>query len=198
MARTKQHFTMVAAICAVLSLTEAFSYEAFAEGTGEGTVDWLTEDYPYLIVDQALPDVLNEIGRNLGFVVDVSEAVEGRVRRYDHDGSSGEFLEALATEHGFDWVFDQGRLFISSSADKVARSWPAGAGAHEAARTVLSDADIDDPRFPIGFDSGRGELNLSAPPRYMAMAAPLIDRMLAPKAKQVVTVIHGRARTGGT
>ncbi|MEM8948515.1 MAG: hypothetical protein AAGA21_02945 [Pseudomonadota bacterium] len=198
MAMIKKHIASIAALCAVFALAPAMKNEAVADG-GEGSkLGWLQEDYPYLVVDQALSDTLSEFGRNLGVAIDVSNAVDGRVRHYRHNGSSGEFLKKLASEHRFDWVFDQGRLFISSSAEKVDRSWPAGAEAFDAARSALSDADIHDPRYPIGFDSDRGELNLSAPPRYMALAAPLIDRMLAPKPTQAVNVIHGRARAGGT
>ena len=193
MAMIKQHFASIVALCAVFTLAEAH-----ADGAPDGSHRWLSEDYPYLIVDQALTDALEAFGRNLDIPVDVSSAVKGHVRHYDHEGSPDDFLNTLASKHGFDWVLDQGRLFISSSTEKVARAWPARSEAFEAARAALSDADIDDPRYPIGFNAGRGELSLSAPPRYMALAAPLIDRMLAPKTTQAVNVIHGRARTGGT
>ncbi len=189
MAKIRQHFASIAALCSVFT---------FAEAQADGAHGWLEQDYPYLIVDQALPDALEAFGHNLGISIDVSNAVKGRIRQYNHQGTSGAFLDALASKHGFDWVFDQGRLFISSSGEKVVRSWSAGTEAFEAARTALSDAAIDDPRYQVGFNSGRGELSLAAPPRYMALAAPVIDRMLAPKATQAVNVIHGRARAGGT
>ena len=189
----KQHFTSIVALCAVFTLTEAH-----ADSAMDGAHRWLSADYPYVIVDQALTDALEAFGHNLDIPVDVSSAIEGRVRRYEHEGSSRDFLDSLASKHGFDWVLDQGRLFISSSTEKVVRTWPAQSAAFETARSAMSDAGIDDPRYPIGFHAGRGELSLSAPPRYMASAAPLIDRMLTPRATQTVNVIHGRARTGGT
>lgn len=198
MAILRHHFASAAALFAVLVLTEAQHGKAVADPSAGISMAWLDKDYPYLIVDQALSDALLELGRNLDIHVDVSSAVKGRVRRYEHQGPSADFLNDLASEHGFDWVFDQGRLFISSSAEKVSRSWPAGSGSFEAASAALSNANIGDPRYPVGFDSGRGELNLSAPPRYMALVAPVIDRMLAPRATQAVNVIHGRARAGGT
>lgn len=198
MVMIRQHFASIAALCAVFALAEAHIQNAAANNVVDSSYRWLDEDYPYLIVDQALGEALKEFGHNLDISVEVSNAVKGRVRRYDHEGSSGEFLKFLASEHGFDWVFDQGRLFISSSGEKVVRSWPAGSEALEAAKTALSNAEIDDGRFPVGFNSSRGELSLSAPPRYMALAAPVIDRMLTPRATQAVNVIHGRARAGGT
>lgn len=196
MVMIKQRFISIVALCAVFALTGP--HKGGADEVADNQMAWLGEDYPYLIVDQALPDALVELGHNLDIAVEISSAVRGRVRRYEHAGSSGDFLDTLASEHGFDWVFDQGRLFISSSTEKINRSWSAGSDIFEAARAALSDADIDDPRYPVGFDSGRGELNLSAPPRYVAMVAPVIDRMLTPKAAQAVNVIHGRNRAGGT
>ncbi|MEZ5932775.1 MAG: hypothetical protein R3F54_12600 [Alphaproteobacteria bacterium] len=163
-----------------------------------GMTAMLEGDYPYLVVDQALPDALRELGHNLDIAVDVSPAIGGRVRHYDHGGTAADFLAHLASEHQLDWVIDQGRLFISTADEQTAKSWSGGAGAYEAVKAALAHAGIDDPRFPLGFDSGRGEVNLSAPPRYMALATPVIDRALAPKATRTVNVIHGRAREGGT
>lgn len=95
-------------------------------------------------------------------------------------------------------MFDHGRLFVSSADEQTVRSWPGHAEAFEKANAALIKAGIDDPRYPVGFNAGRGELSLSAPPRYIALAAPIVERVLAPRATRTVNVIHGRARNGGT
>lgn len=197
MALAKRHFISTVVLCAALLSADMDVGSADAgEMTGQ-TMAWFGKDYPYLIVDQALPDALREFGHNLDIAIEVSEKIKGRVRRYDHEGSSGDFLSYVAAEHGLDWVFDRGRLFISSADERIVRSWSSGAGAYEAVKAALDKADIGDARYPLGFDSGRRELSLSAPPRYMALTAPMIDRALAPAATRTVNVIHGRARAGG-
>ncbi|MDH3665081.1 MAG: hypothetical protein OEU92_34550 [Alphaproteobacteria bacterium] len=198
MTLAKRHFIATAVLCTALTSADIGVDRADAGDLTGQTMTWFGEDYPYLIVDQSLPDTLREFGHNLDIAIEVSDQIKGRVRRYDHEGPSGDFLNYLATEHGLDWVFDGGRLSISSAGERIARSWSSGADAYEAVRTALIKADIGDARYPVGFDSGKGEVNLSAPPRYMALAAPMIDRALAPKATRTVNVIHGRARSGGS
>ena len=195
---SKQHLASVMALCAAFAFTGIGIDQASAESSDGPTMEWFEQDFPYLVVDQALPDALREFGHNLDVPVEVSASIKGRVRRYDHEGSSGDFLSYLAAEHDLQWVFDRGRLFVSSADEQIDRLWSADAGAVGTVETALNDAGIDDPRFPIGYNRGQGALSLSAPPRYMALAAPVIDRVLAPKATRTVNVIHGRARDGGT
>jgi type III secretion protein C len=193
----KQKFGSIAAVCAFLVFLGSQIGVVDAEETDRAGMEWLERDYPYLIVDQSLSSALREFGRNLGIATEVSTEVRGRVRRYEHDGSSGEFLDYLVSAHGVDWIYDRGRLVITSSEDRVDRTWSASADAHQVTTTALKEAGIDDPRFPVGFDGGQGVLHLSAPPRYIALAAPVIERVLTPAATRTVNVIHGRARDGG-
>lgn len=190
----KRHFASIALLSLTLSVSVG---DAFAD-QGRASADWLAEDYPYLVVDQALPDVLRELGHNLDIAVDVSPKIKGRLTHYVHDGSAGELMEHLVAEHRLDWVFDDGRLYFSSADEQIARSWSGNADVFESAKSALANSGIDDPRYQVRFDSGRGEISLSAPPRFLALAAPVIDRALAPKATRTVNVIHGRARAGGT
>lgn len=193
-----KHIVPVAALCALLSIGKAVVDPVSAAETANPSMTWLDQDYPYLSVDQTLPETLRELGHNLDITINVSPEVKGRVRHYSHDATAGDFLDYLTTEHRLDWVFDQGRLYITTVAEKRLRSWPGNIGAFERVKAALANAKIDDPRFPLGFEQGRGELTLAAPPRYVAAAAPVIERVLAPKVTRVVNVIHGRPRRGGT
>ena len=194
----KQHLVPVIALCAAFAFTEAGIDQVSAESSDRQTMDWFGLDYPYLVVDQALPDALREFGHNLDISVEVSASIKGRVRRYDHEGSAGDFLSYLASKHDLQWVFDRGHLFVSSADEQIDRYWSAGAAAVGTVEAALNDAGIEDPRFPIGYNTGQGALSLSAPPRYVALAAPVIDRVLAPEVTRTVNVIRGRARDGGT
>ncbi len=182
----------IAALCLTIAVGTPDAVHA------EGRTAWMTEVYPYSVIDQALPDVLREFGLNLGMTVDVGDGVRGRVRHYDHEGEAVEFLQYLADEHGLDWVQDAGRIYVSARDRRVDRSWSGDHGVHEAVRTALRDSGVGDPRFPVGFDADRGELRLSAPSRYMTLAAPVIDRLLAPKATRAVNVIYGRSGGDGS
>ena len=194
----RQHIVMAAALSVTLSVTEAVADQTGLPALPNASIDWLDEDYPYLAVDQTLPDVLRELGHNLDVTIDVSPRIKGRVRQHSHDGTAGTFLGDLVRDHRLDWVFDHGRLFLSSAEERVVRWWPGGMGAFEKAEAALTGAGIDDPRFPLRFDAGRGALGLSAPPKYLALAAPVIERIFTPKATRVVNVIRGRSRAGGT
>lgn len=198
MSLSKQPIVPIIALCATVSFGAFQIDQARADDAATASMSWLEQDYPYLAIDQALPDALRELGHNLDVTIDVSPNVRGRVRHYEHEGSASEFLDSITAEHRLDWVFDQGRLFVSSADEKTARSWSGGAGAFESVRAALADAALDDPRYPIGFDSGRGEINLFAPPHYMSLAARVIERVLTPAATRTVNVIHGRSRAGGT
>ena len=174
-----------------------FSYGAAAEQKPDIN-QWSDVAYPYLIVDQSLEDALSAFGQNIGLRTYVSSRLTGRVRQYSHDGTAGEFLETLAADKGFDWYFDGQALHLSASDEVVERSWSVGAVTESSLIDALAKADADDPRFPHQFDAASGVMRLSGPPRYMAQAAPVIDRLLAPKATRTVNVIHGRARNGGS
>lgn len=185
-------------LSAVLIVADAGLQPLRANDVDKASGDWRSQDYPYLAVDQTLPNAFREFGHNLDLAIDVSPTVRGRVREYQHDGSAGDFLDYLVDEHQLDWVLDKGRIYISSSDEKVARSWPGSAGVFDDAQAALASAGLDDPRFAIGFDAGRSVINLFAPPRYVALASPVIERVLTPATARTVNVIHGRPRTGGT
>lgn len=198
MIRLTQHIAIAAVFSVTLSVTEAVADETGAKAPPRASISWLDQDYPYLAVDQALPDVLRELGHNLDVAIEVSPRIEGRVRHHSHDGTAGALLDDLAREHRLDWVLDHGRLFLSSAEERTVRWWPGSAGAFEKAEAALTRAGLDDARFPLRYDAGRGAVGLSAPPKYLAMAAPLVERIFKPKATRVVNVIRGRSRAGGT
>ncbi|MGI9420107.1 MAG: hypothetical protein ACR2RA_19965 [Geminicoccaceae bacterium] len=193
-----KHLVSVTALCAALFVAGADMNKAGAEGSADASMIWLEEEYPYSVVDQALSDVFTEFGHNLGVSVETSRHVGGkRVHSYSHDGSADEFLSYLVAEHDLDWIADNGRLFISAADERITRSWSGDASSMQGAKAALVKAGIDDPRYQIGIGSDQGVLSLTAPPRYMAQAAPVIESAMAPKSTQTVTVIHGRARSGG-
>lgn len=175
----------------------AFSHGAAAE-QGTDASDWSTASYPYLIVDQSLEDTLNAFGQNVGVRTHVSPRLDGRVRQYRHDGTAGAFLEKLSADKGFEWFFDGKTLHLSASDETVERSWSVGAASEAALVDALVKSGADDPRYPHRFDPAAGIMRLAGPPRYMAIAAPVIDRLLAPKATRTVNIIHGRSRAGGS
>ena len=198
MVLVNKYLASVTALCAALFVADADVNKAGAEASADASINWLEEAYPYSVVDQALSDVFTEFGHNLEVSVETSRhAGEKRVHSYSHDGSADEFLSYLVAEHNLDWIVDNGRLFVSSADERITRSWSGDASRMQGAKAALMKAGIDNPRYQIGIASDQGVLSLTAPPRYMAQAAPVIERALAPKSTRTVTVIHGRARSGG-
>jgi len=191
----KQYSLFASGICLAVGLSFAGANSAVAAERVNG---WLDDRYPYSIIDQALADVLQELGRNLRVTVNISEGVKGRVRDYSHDGTSGDFLEHLQREYGLDWIIDGERLFVSAHDERVARFWPGDTELADQAVATLADAAFYDQRFPVNVDAAQVRFGLTAPPRYMALAASMIDRLMTPETTKTVNVIHGRSRDGGT
>ena len=192
----KQHDLPAAAICLALGLILTPVFGALAND--DPNDDWRVQDFPYAIVDQALADALREFAHNLRLPIDISENVKGRIENYRHDGSSGDFLGYLEQEHGLDWVIEGQQLYVSPKSERIARSWPGDAAMALEAEAMLEQAGLGDDRYPIEILSGQGRFAVTAPPRFMTRAAPMIDRLMTPKATRTVNIIHGGARGGGT
>ena len=160
--------------------------------------DWMTQSYPYLVVDQPLDAVLKEFGHNVGIDVDISDRLTDRVSHYRHDAGSREFLEGLASSYNFEWFFDGRRLHMSARDEATDKVWSVGPGVEDDLTSALSEVGAYDSRFPIRFDSTQGTVRLSGPPAYMALAMPVVDSFVEPTVARTVNVIHGRARSGGS
>ncbi|MGI9435278.1 MAG: hypothetical protein ACR2Q4_10700 [Geminicoccaceae bacterium] len=161
--------------------------------------EWLDQPYPYLVVDQRLDDVFKDLGRNVGVDVVVSAKVDGQVQRYRSEGPVAELLADLAGQHGLDWFFDGHQLHVTSRAEMVARTWNVKPDAERDVKAALAAVGIGAARSPIAFSEERGEVVVSGPPRYVALAEDIVRRF-RPRpaaAAPVVNVIYGRAPSQG-
>lgn len=134
-------------------------------------------DVAYAVVDQDLPELLGDLGSQLGVRVQVSQAVRGRVRGRLPPAPPAAFLERLAAIHGFDWYFDGATLFVSGPSEAVTRVLPLGPVPLPGLAQVLDELGISDPRWPLRASSGAGLVFAGGPPRYVALIEQALDAL---------------------
>jgi type II secretory pathway component GspD/PulD (secretin) len=80
---------------------------------------WLPDQaYPYVIIEQRLPEVVREFGANLGMPVAISDKVEGVVRGRWPISTAAEFLGRLEATFRLQSYYD-GRVLHVTSAEEA-------------------------------------------------------------------------------
>ncbi|MBD8825494.1 hypothetical protein, partial [Pseudomonas sp. CFBP 13602] len=132
-----------------------------AWATTDAAPAWAAQPYPYLIIDQDVRGVLQEMGSNLGIAVVIADAVKGKVRGKVRGDSAADFLAALSTANGLGWYFDGSTLFVDSANDTAARTFDTG---------TLSAAAVQDALAPLLAGGPRARLSVDANARTVRAA----------------------------
>ncbi len=156
---------------------------------------WSEEAYPYTVVDQDVRDALAELGRNLNIGVDVSEAVEGRLRGPWSSATVADFMDRVSGDLDVEWFFDGRRLHVSSAAELVSQVLPLEGVEPTSWQASLDQLGISDERFPVAVDAARNVALLSGPPKYVALIVQSLPKPAAAPSGRV-NVIYGRNNRG--
>ncbi|MBD8472950.1 type III secretion protein [Pseudomonas sp. CFBP 8770] len=159
--------------CALLILAMLAGPDACASAAA--TLAWTAQPYPYLIIDQDVRGVLQEMGSNLGFAVVISDAVKGKVRGKVAGDSAADFLAALSTANGLGWYFDGSTLFVDSANDTAARTFDTGTLSAAAVQGALAPLLAGGPRARLSVDASARRVSAAGAPGYLS----LIDEQLA-------------------
>lgn len=175
------------------SLVVALAFASMARAEGRSVVE---KAYPYTVVDQDIRDAVGELSRNLNIGVDMSEAVEGRLRGPWSSSTVEDFMDRAAGQLDIEWFFDGHRLHVSSRSESVRRLLPLGGVKPDAWQASLEKLGISSDRFPITIDADQDVALVSGPPKYVALIAQSLPKPKAAEPVGRVNVIYGRNNHG--
>ena len=173
--------TLCAALVAAGAL--ASSLPAHAE-----RVAWQGTRFEYVADHKDLKDVLRDFGASQHVMTWISPHVEGSVSgRFN--AAPQRFLDQMAESFGVLWYYDGSVLRIYGANEARSATLGLTHAGTEDLRRALGRLQIDDPRFPVRYDSVSGTAVVSGPPRFVELVtdvAHLIDHKSVSGAKVVV------------
>ncbi|WP_456713460.1 nodulation protein NolW [Bradyrhizobium sp. USDA 4353] len=140
-----------------------------------GEPAWPSGAYQYSVVEQDLPVVLQEFGRNAGVRIEVSAAVHGRVRGPLPVLTPREFLDYLCANFGLEWYYDSFRLYVSAAKENTSQMVPRSGVPVERLQATMADLGLNDERFALRAVKQSDLLLVAGPPQYVAH----VERTLA-------------------
>lgn len=171
-------------LCAALVAAGAF---AAAPAHAEA-VTWQGTRFEYVADHKDLKDVLRDFGASQHVMTWISPHVEGTVTgRFD--AAPQRFLDQMAGSFGVLWYFDGSVLRIYGANEARGATLGLTHASTDDLRRALGRLQIDDPRFPVRYDSVSRTAVVSGPPRFVDLVtdvAHLIDHESVPGAKVVV------------
>ncbi|WP_246174017.1 type III secretion system outer membrane ring subunit SctC [Paraburkholderia hayleyella] len=170
--------------CATLScLSSLLSAAALA-----APIAWHSSRFEYVAEHKDLKDVLRDFSASQHLMTWISPNVEGTVSG-SFSSSPQRFLEQMANSFGVLWYYDGAVLRIFGANEAKSATVGLAHVSVEALRGTLQRLKIDDPRFPVRYDSLSRTALVSGPPRYVelvASVAALIDHASVPDARVIV------------
>ncbi len=162
---------LVAAACVAAALSGCLSDAAFA-----APVRWRSAIVHVQLDGKDLKDVLRDFAASQGIAASIAQNVTGTVTgRFDL--SPQRFLDTLASTFGFVWFYDGNVLSISSSNDVTRQVLQLDHSEIGQLRSTLKQIGLDDPRFPLTYDSASGTVLASGPAQYVQMIADIAQRL---------------------
>ncbi|PMS24858.1 EscC/YscC/HrcC family type III secretion system outer membrane ring protein [Paraburkholderia rhynchosiae] len=151
-------------------------------------VTWQGTRFEYVADHKDLKDVLRDFGASQHVMTWISPHVEGTVTgRFD--AAPQRFLDQMAGSFGVLWYFDGSVLRIYGSNEARSATLGLTHASTDDLRRALGRLQIEDPRFPVRYDSVSRTAVVSGPPRFVELVtdvAHLIDHDSIPGAKVVV------------
>ncbi|WP_439495803.1 nodulation protein NolW [Bosea sp. (in: a-proteobacteria)] len=135
--------------------------------------------YNYTVLDQELPNALQEFGSNLNLKVNVSSEVKGRIRGRMPELRPREFLDHLAKLYNLQWYFDGLVLYVTAAKEAQSRLLVLAPISFVAFRDTLDALNISDERFVVRPAPGNGLVLTSGPPRFITLAEQILSGLVA-------------------
>ena len=151
-------------------------------------VAWQGTRFEYVADHKDLKDVLRDFGASQHVMTWISPHVEGSVSgRFN--AAPQRFLDQMAESFGVLWYYDGSVLRIYGANEARSATLGLSNAGTDDLRRVLGRLQIDDPRFPVRYDSVSGTAVVSGPPRFVELVtdvAHLIDHKSESGEKVVV------------
>ncbi len=136
------------------------------------------QPYTYTVLDQDVRDTLRQFGANNGLRVNLSDAVQGRVRGRLGTLTPRAFLDRLAADFGFDWFYDGFALYVTPVGESANRLMPTNGLSPAEVEEALRAFGIADARFPVRPLPGQNLMMVAGPPRYVEMVQQAVAALV--------------------
>ncbi|MCP1118213.1 type III secretion system outer membrane ring subunit SctC [Robbsia andropogonis] len=170
--RDRKKVLRVRTLCAGLLAAGVLSLPVHAEH-----IPWQSNRFEYVADHKDLKDVLRDFGASQHVATWISPHVEGTVAgRFN--ATPQRFLDQMAESFGVLWYYDGSVLRIYGANEARSATLGLSNVSTDELRRALSRLQIDDPRFPVRYDSVSGTAVVSGPPRFVELVtdvAHLID-----------------------
>ncbi len=168
------------ALSVLLSLC-AMSWPAWATADQEDAV--LHIAYPYVVVEQDVKEVLQELRRNLGLGAVISNKVSGTVRgSARHDDTAESFLRRLALEHDLVWYLDRDTLYVFAQEESVTQLLAARHLDAQRRNAIAKQWSAKGSGVHVSVDESSRSLLVTGPPEFRARIAQIVAVPPAPPA----------------
>jgi hypothetical protein len=133
-------------------------------GTAADQADLMNVQVSYVVLDQPLDVVVQEVGRLAGYAVSTTREVRGKVASGRLKGVLGDVMQKLKSAHGLVTMRDGTRLFVASDTESQVRYIKVGTEAPARVREVLQNLKVDDLDSRVRVDEAAGLVQINAPP----------------------------------
>lgn len=143
----------------------AMSFPAWASAP-----PWAKREYPYVVVDQGVRDILQEFSRNLAVPVEMDDQVEGRVRGRVQADNALDFLNEVCRSSGLAWFYDRGVIYVASQGNLQARIFDLSG--YDISQFMQRLNELEVGRL-LTADRTEDQLSVSGPRQWIARVAEL-------------------------
>lgn len=139
-------------------------------------VRWRSPSVHIAAQGKDLKDVLRDFTASQGITASIAGNVSGTVTG-DFDMSPQRFLDTLASTFGFVWFYDGNMLSISNANDVTRQVVRLDHATPAQLSSALHAMRIDDPRFPVTYDTTAGTALVNGPPQYVQLVEDIARRL---------------------
>ncbi len=158
--------------------------------------DWDKDAGNYIVINQDIRSILEEISNHIGVPAFVSDDIKGKVNEKIESGSFKHMIETLTRRYGFTWYYDGGKLYFSSLKESISQIMPIGQVQFDHLRRQLADLEVLDDRFDLRYSASGRSVFVSGPPRYAELVRQGIEAANAQigvkQSRRGIDVIYGR------
>lgn len=133
--------------------------------------------YEFFVVEQRVSDFLHFLGRHTNTRVDLSDHVEGIIRKRYLSGNVDDIVHDLANHFDLDMFEFNGVLYLSKKDESLTRMIRVGALNTDDIRTALTDIGMEFDKFPVSDAADGTAVVISAPPKLLAISEVVIENL---------------------
>ncbi|MEJ0035286.1 MAG: type III secretion system outer membrane ring subunit SctC [Gammaproteobacteria bacterium] len=159
-------------LVAILVLLSPVVVQAAAE-------PWPSAGFKYYARQTTLVHVLSDFSQTFGIGLACNADVDGKVTGDFSARTPTEFLNSLASSHGFNWYYQAGILYVSPARDWATQVLHVGMAASDvsALKSELTRLGQFEPRFGWAEFPARGIVVVSGPQTYVARITEVLDKL---------------------